>query len=102
MTTAWTIIWWIVGIAIFVIFLFIAVVKSISAHKFEIKGGVESLIGIKGIAKTDINPRGKFYTHGEYWDAEVRGEPLKAGEKGRIVAFDQTDEQYLIVEKIKD
>jgi membrane-bound ClpP family serine protease len=97
-----SLIWWIVGIVLIIIFIWISVVKSVAAHKREARGGMESLIGIKGIAKTDINPSGKFYVNGEYWDAEARGEPLKKDDKGRVVAFDQIDEKYLIIEKIKD
>lgn len=97
-----SLVWWTIGAIIIVFFIVIAVLKSIAAHRAEIKGGAESLIGLKGTAKSDINPRGKFYTHGEYWDAVAQGEPLKAGERGRVVAVEAKDEKYLIVEKINE
>jgi len=92
---------WIIIILIVVIFLLITIFKSIAAHKDPIKTGAEAFVGKKGVAKTDLNPTGKFYVNGEYWDAEARGEPLKAGDRGQVVALGQLDEKYLIVEKIK-
>jgi len=94
--------WWIILILIVIIFILISIFKSIAAHKDPIRTGAESFVGKKGVAKTDINPQGKFYVNGEYWDAEARGEPLKAGDRGHVVGIGQVDEKYLIVEKIKD
>ncbi|MFH1514061.1 MAG: NfeD family protein [bacterium] len=91
-----------IGITIFLVlaFIVIGIVLAITAHKKSIESGREGLAGKIGTAKTDINPSGKFYVYGEYWNAEVLGEPLKEGDKGRIVEIRSADEQYLIVEKI--
>jgi membrane-bound serine protease (ClpP class) len=91
---------WIILIIIVIIFILVAIFKSIAAHKDPIKTGAEAFVGKKGVAKTDLNPTGKFYVNGEYWDAEVKGTPLKAGEKGQVVGIGQADEKYLIVEKL--
>ncbi|MCD6217826.1 hypothetical protein J7L05_08190 [bacterium] len=93
--------WWVIGIVIVIAFIWISIAKSISAHKEKVVGGVEALVGKTGTAKTDIDPTGKFYVYGEYWDSEALGEHLKEGDKGRVVEIRSSDEQYLIVEKIK-
>ena len=91
-----------IGITIIMLVAFIAicVVLSINAHKNRLESGVEALVGKVGTAKTDIDPTGKFYVYGEYWNAETLDEHLKEGDKGKIVEIRSTDEQYLIVEKI--
>lgn len=40
-------------------------------------------------ARTDINPKGKVFIEGEYWNAIAEDEPVKKGEKVRIVAIDK-------------
>ncbi len=92
--------WWVISIVIVIAFIWISIAKSISAHKGKIVGGVEALVGKTGTAKTDIDPKGKFYVYGEYWDSETLGDHLKVGDKGKIVEIRSSDEQYLIVEKV--
>ena len=92
-------IWWIISILIVIGFIWISIAKSISAHKAQVVGGVEAMIGKTGTAKTDIAPNGKVYVYGEYWDAEALGEDIKEGEKVRVVEIRSSDEQYLVVEK---
>ena len=92
--------WWVIGILIVIAFIWISIAKSISAHKANIVGGIEALIGKTGTAKTEINPTGKFYVYGEYWDAETLGEHFKKGDKGKVVEIRSSDEQFLIIERI--
>jgi membrane-bound serine protease (ClpP class) len=46
--------------------------------------GFEGLIGEIGEVRSRINPRGKIFVHGEYWDAES-DELLEVGERARVV-----------------
>ena len=49
--------------------------------------GVEGLVGEIGEVKVVLNPSGKIFVHGEYWNAEGEGE-VAVGEKVRVVAVD--------------
>jgi membrane-bound serine protease (ClpP class) len=95
-----SLIWWIICGLIVVLFIWISIVKSVAAHKNKVASGQESLIGKVGTAKSDIAPEGKFYVNGEYWNAQVTGEHIMAGEKARVVEVNSVGAQHLIVEKI--
>ena len=56
---------------------------AISAQFQKPSVGVEALIGEEGEAVTDIEPEGKVFVHGEYWDAYSET-PIKKGERVRI------------------
>lgn len=45
--------------------------------------GADSMIGEEGIAKSDINPDGRVFVHGEYWNASSE-KPIPAGSKIRV------------------
>jgi membrane-bound serine protease (ClpP class) len=45
--------------------------------------GTDSMIGEEGIAKSDINPDGRVFVHGEYWNASSE-KPIPAGSKIRV------------------
>jgi membrane-bound ClpP family serine protease len=95
-------IWYIIIVLAIVALIVVAVVISVKAHKKRIGSGKEAFVGRTGSAVTDINPTGRFYVYGEYWNAHARGEPLKAGDKGRIVEINTSDDRYLVVEKYSD
>lgn len=95
-----SLIWWIIGGIILVLFIWIGIVKSVAAHKVKIATGQESLVGKIGTAKSDIAPEGKFYVNGEYWNARVSGEHIKAGEKAKVLEISTFGEKHLIVGKI--
>jgi membrane-bound serine protease (ClpP class) len=43
----------------------------IRTHRSRITTGREGLLGEVGQVRTDLNPRGKVFVHGELWDAIV-------------------------------
>lgn len=49
--------------------------------------GLEGLVGEIGEVRVKLDPTGKVFVHGEYWNAEGNGE-IVAGEKVRVVGFD--------------
>jgi membrane-bound serine protease (ClpP class) len=67
----------ILSTALITIFLMGAVFKA-RAHK--VVSGIEGLIGEQGKAKTNIDPEGKVYVHGELWAAESEV-MINAGDK---------------------
>jgi membrane-bound serine protease (ClpP class) len=48
--------------------------------------GFEGLVGQIGDVKARLNPTGKVFVHGEYWNAEADGE-IDVGEKVEIVGY---------------
>jgi len=51
------------------------------AHRSKIQIGYEELVGMEGEAITDLNPRGRVFIHGEYWEAESTSGEIKSGEE---------------------
>jgi membrane-bound serine protease (ClpP class) len=49
--------------------------------------GVEGLVGDIGEVRTKIDPTGKIFVHGEYWNAEGDGE-IPVGEKVKVVGVE--------------
>ncbi len=64
-------------IALVTIFL---LTLAIRAYKAKPTTGKEGLIGMTGIARTEINPEGKVFVFGELWDA-YSDEPINQGDK---------------------
>ncbi|MFQ5853633.1 MAG: nodulation protein NfeD [Candidatus Binatia bacterium] len=59
----------------------------VKAHKRKPTLGMEGLVGEVGEVKVKLDPAGKIFVHGEYWNAEGDGE-IEIGEKIRVVGFD--------------
>ncbi len=70
-------------------FFLFAVGAGARAQKLRVVTGSEALIGQVVEARTDLNPKGKVFVEGEYWNAIAEGEPVKKGEKVRIVAVEK-------------
>lgn len=76
------------------IIIFVAVVllvvgeRILRAHKTQVKTGTEEMVGMIGEASTDLNPRGKVFIHGEWWNAESVGEEIKKGEPVEVVSVE--------------
>jgi membrane-bound serine protease (ClpP class) len=64
-----------------IIFLLTRVLRS---HRARPATGEEGIIGEIGEAAADLDPRGKVFVHGEYWDARAAA-PIRAGSAVRIV-----------------
>jgi len=55
--------------------------RILAAHHAKVETGSEGLIGTEGKAMTDLNPAGKVFVNGEWWDAESVGGEIKSGDK---------------------
>ena len=58
------------------------------ARQNKVETGREGMVGQLGAAITELNPDGKVFVHGEYWDA-VSSLPLPAGARVRVTAIDK-------------
>ncbi len=78
----------IASVAIFVVvvvsFLMFMVLK---AHRTQVKTGAEGLVHKRGVARTELAPRGKVFVWGEIWDA-VAEKPVEAGQAVEVVSVD--------------
>lgn len=63
--------------ALFSVLILGLVVKS---HRTRPVSGIDGLIGAEGIARTNIEPGGEIFIHGEIWKAES-GDMIKKGDK---------------------
>lgn len=66
------------------IFLLALVLK---ARRAKVATGTAGMIGEVGTAYTDLNPEGKVFVHGEFWDAEATV-PVKASTRVRVIGVD--------------
>lgn len=76
-----------IAVAIFfTIFFSYAIFKAIKAKKKKPRIGEEELVGKRGVAITNISPKGQVKVMGKIWQAEAEGE-IKEGEE--IVVVEQ-------------
>jgi membrane-bound serine protease (ClpP class) len=66
------------------VFLVSLVVKARAA---KVATGASGMVAEYGVARTALNPEGKVFVHGEFWDA-VSTAPVAAGARVRIVAVE--------------
>ncbi|MBE0479336.1 nodulation protein NfeD [Candidatus Aerophobetes bacterium] len=76
----------------FTLSLFIFIIfYAIKAQLKKPTTGMEGLIGAVGVAKTDLNPGGKVYVHGELWTAVNLSpdELIKKGEEVEVIKIER-------------
>jgi membrane-bound serine protease (ClpP class) len=71
----------------FALITFFLVSLVIRARKNKVLTGDLGLVGEIGTARTPLEPLGKVFIHGEYWDA-MSEVPLPQGARVRVVAVD--------------
>ena len=73
-----------VPFAMIAVFLTTLVIR---AHGNKVETGNTGLVGETGVARTAIDPQGKVFVHGEYWDA-LSSVPLLEGTPVRVLAVE--------------
>lgn len=68
-------------------FFILGMVLVIRTHMKKTITGEEGLVGMTGVCKAEINPEGKIFVHGEYWNA-ISEEVIQPEEKVRVVEVD--------------
>lgn len=61
--------------------------KALKVRRNKVRTGVEGLAGEHGVARTDLDPEGKVFVHGELWRARADA-PVSAGAPVEIVAVE--------------
>lgn len=70
-----------VGVSLVLAFLVALVVRAQARRPAT---GAEGLVGETGSARTDLDPEGKVFVHGELWDAEADG-TVRRGENIKVI-----------------
>ena len=81
---------WATAIAVAVPFALITmflVTLVLRARRNKVVTGQQGMIAEIGEARTALDPRGKVFVHGEYWDAES-AVPVEAGTRVRVTEVD--------------
>jgi membrane-bound serine protease (ClpP class) len=68
-------------------FLFI-MTKALQAQRPSTKTGIEGLVGTSAEARFDMDPEGKVFLEGEFWNAVAEDGPIQAGEQVKVVAVE--------------
>ncbi|MEE9503156.1 MAG: nodulation protein NfeD [Candidatus Aminicenantaceae bacterium] len=71
-----------VAIGLSLIFLFL-IILAVHVHMRKALTGREGLVGKIGAARTELNPEGKVFVHGEIWNAEAQ-EDIPQGAKVKV------------------
>ena len=88
-----------------VIIIIIAVIAAVILYKgltskyVKIKTGLEALVGSKGIAVTDLKPKGEIRVMGEFWQATAQSAWVNQGEKVEVVGMEG---MFLTVKPVKE
>jgi membrane-bound serine protease (ClpP class) len=62
--------------------------KGLTAKFVKVKTGLEALVGSRGIAVTDLKPKGEIRVMGEFWQATAQGTWVSNGEKVEVVGME--------------
>ena len=71
-----------VAIGLSLIFLFL-IILAVHVHMRKALTGKEGLVGEIGVARTELNPEGKVFVHGEIWNAEAE-QDIPEGTKVKV------------------
>ena len=70
--------------------MFLVTTVVVRSQRARVMTGAEALVGEIGEAMTALDPAGKVFVHGEYWNARA-AEPVPSGRKVRVKAVHDMD-----------
>ncbi|MCJ7793657.1 hypothetical protein MUP42_01855 [Candidatus Bathyarchaeota archaeon] len=78
------------AVTLFVIALIVGWIfyVGVKAQYRQIKTGEEALIGAKGIAATDLKPKGEVRVMGEFWQATAKDTTIAVGQVVEVVGME--------------
>ncbi len=78
------------AVTLFVIALIVGWIfyVGVKAQYRRIKTGKEALIGAKGIAATDLKPKGEVRVMGEFWQATAKDTTIAVGQVVEVVGME--------------
>jgi len=69
-------------------FFLFAVGAGVRAQRAVVRSGREGLLGVDGVARTDLDPEGTVYVAKELWTATAEGGTVRQGERVVVVGTD--------------
>ncbi len=81
---------WLIAIIVIslVVFLALAIIWGIRAHRHQVSAGREELIGMTAEVKITLEPKGVVFVQGERWTAVAEKGRVEPGEEGIITKVD--------------
>ncbi len=78
------------GVTLIIVAFIVAVIfyVGVKAQFRTVKTGKEALIGSKGIATSDLKPKGEIRVMGEFWEATAKDTPIEAGQAVEVVGME--------------
>ena len=75
------------------LFIVAAIIILIFAAGFKaqfrrVKTGKEALIGARGVATTDLKPKGEVRVMSEFWEAKAKDTPITAGQEVEVIGME--------------
>jgi membrane-bound serine protease (ClpP class) len=88
------------AVTLFVVALILGLIfyAGVKAQFRRVKTGKEALIGAKGVATSDLQPRGEVRVMGEFWEATAKDVSIAAGQSVEVVSMDGV---YLVVKLVE-
>lgn len=78
----------IIGVTVLAVLLVWAVTFVVVRDRArQVRTGVEGMMGERGVVRRALDPRGKVFLHGEYWNA-VADAPIEVGREVEVLAVD--------------
>jgi membrane-bound serine protease (ClpP class) len=78
------------GVTLIVVALIVSVIFyiGVKAQFKRVKTGKEALIGAKGIATSDLKPKGEVRVMGEFWEATSKNGEIATGQTIEVVGME--------------
>jgi membrane-bound serine protease (ClpP class) len=79
-----------IAVTLIIVALIVAAIfyVGVKAQFRRVKTGQEALIGAKGIATSDLKPKGEVRVLGEFWEATAQNGEVAAGQAVEVVGMD--------------
>jgi membrane-bound serine protease (ClpP class) len=79
-----------IAVALFIIALIVGWIfyAGVKAQFKRVKTGKEALIGARGIATTDLEPKGEIRVMGEFWEATAKDKTITVGQAVEVIGMD--------------
>ncbi len=78
------------GVTLIVVALIVSVIfyVGVKAQFKRVKTGKEALIGARGIATSDLKPKGEVRVMGEFWEATSKNGEIATGQTVEVVGME--------------
>ena len=78
------------GVTLIIVALIVVVIfyMGVEAQFRRVKTGKEALVGSKGIATTDLKPKGEIRVMGEFWEATAKDATISAGQAVEVIGME--------------